>query len=70
MKLNLKVVPCSGRREIVEDKSGIKVFLKSSPKKNKANFELIKFLKKYFKKNIRIISGLSSRRKVVKVDAD
>ncbi|MBI2041305.1 MAG: DUF167 domain-containing protein [DPANN group archaeon] len=34
---------------------------------NKANIELIKFLKKWFGAEVRIVRGLKSKRKVVKI---
>ena len=65
MRLNIKVVPNSGRQDFDEE-SG-KVYLKKLPEGGKANLELVKFLKKHFGKNVRIVSGLSSRKKVVEV---
>lgn len=69
MRLNIKVQPNSGRQEvqqISEDK--YKVFLKKSSEDNKANIELIKLLKKYFKKEATIIKGFTSKRKVVEIN--
>lgn len=46
------------------------VGLTSKPEKGKANLELIKKLAKYFKvssSQIRIVSGLKSRRKIVEI---
>ena len=66
MRLKIKVQPNSGRQEIQKiSEEEYKVFLKSSPEDNNANIELIKILKKEFKKDIKIVSGLSSRKKVV-----
>ena len=80
MIINLKVRPHSGRQEIkkisgsetptktqrVSDKNYL-VYLKSSPENNKANIELIKLLRRYFDKDVRIINGKSSMRKTVEV---
>jgi len=67
MILNIRVKTNSGTQNI-EEKNGIYlVSLKSIPENNKANIELIKLLSKYFKKEVKIKSGYSSRKKVVEV---
>jgi len=43
------------------------VRLKSLPEEGKANLELLKILKKYFGKEVKIKSGFTSRMKVVEV---
>ena len=43
------------------------VKLKSSPEGGKANLELLKVLTRYFKKEVKIKSGFTSREKVVEV---
>jgi uncharacterized protein (TIGR00251 family) len=40
------------------------VTLKAPAQKGKANLALMKLLKKYFKKDVRLIHGSSSRRKI------
>lgn len=72
MKIKVKVRPCSGKQEIKEDSNLLLVSLKSAPENGKANSELIKILKKYFKnkinfQDIKIIKGLNSRKKVIEV---
>ena len=42
--------------------------LKKPPENNKANLELIKLLKNHFKKDIKIIRGLKSKNKIVKIE--
>ncbi|RME78073.1 hypothetical protein D6774_02350 [Candidatus Woesearchaeota archaeon] len=44
---------------------GYKIALKASPEKGEANEELLKFLKKEFKKDFKIISGRTSKKKIV-----
>lgn len=68
MIIKVKVYPKSGRQDIVKI-NGLeyKVYLKSSPEKNKANVELCKLLQRYFKRKVRIKSGLTSRNKIVEV---
>jgi len=68
MKIKIKVKPNSLEQKI-ERISENEYFasLESSADKNKANIELLKLLKKYFKKEIRIVSGLTSRDKIIEV---
>lgn len=48
-----------------KEKGMLNISIKAPPVKNKANLELIKFLSKLTKKKVNIVSGLSSRTKVV-----
>ncbi|MDO8538514.1 MAG: DUF167 domain-containing protein [archaeon] len=66
--LNLKVIPNSSKFEILEfdeEKSFLKIKLKSRPEKGQANLELMKELKKILEKDIKIISGQNSRNKKI-----
>lgn len=69
MKLNIKVQPNSFRQEIQTSIDGgvSKVFLKKPAKNNKANNELIKFLKKHFKREVKIIKGFNSKKKTIEI---
>ncbi|MBI1936277.1 DUF167 domain-containing protein [Candidatus Woesearchaeota archaeon] len=42
-----------------------KISLKSKPKDNKANIELVNLLSRHLKKRIKISSGLRSREKII-----
>ncbi len=68
-RYTLECQPNPGRQEIQQsiDGSISKVFLKSHPKDNRANGELVKFLKKHFSKEVKIISGFTSKRKLIEV---
>jgi uncharacterized protein (TIGR00251 family) len=68
MKIKVKVKPNSGRQEIIRRGKEYFIYLKSRPENNKANIELVKLLKKYFGRPVKIKSGLSSREKVIKVE--
>ena len=71
MIVKVKVVPNSKEEKITRLLDGqYKVNLNQKPENNKANIELIKLLKKYFKSNVKIIKGLSSRNKIVKIEED
>jgi hypothetical protein len=71
LTLKVKVEPRSSRSEIVGPYGdGIKVKLTSPPVEGKANKELIEVLSKELnvrKKDIEIISGQSSKNKIVKI---
>jgi uncharacterized protein (TIGR00251 family) len=71
MRIKLKVKTNSGKQKVekVNDKE-YKINLKSEPENNKANIELLRLLKKYFKeyKNIKIIRGLKNKEKLIKID--
>lgn len=67
MKIRVKVIPCSGEQSVKKVDDFYVVKLKSSVENNKANMELVKFLRKYFKKQIKIKSGFTSRKKVLEV---
>lgn len=68
MIIKIKVKPNSEKHEIIKIKdSEYKISLKQRAENNKANIELIKLLKRYFKKDARIIKGLKSKEKIVEV---
>lgn len=66
MRINIKLHPGSSQEKIkcLADNS-YEVWIKQKPIENKANKALEKFLKKHFKKNVKIVSGLKSKKKVV-----
>ncbi|MDP2672913.1 MAG: DUF167 domain-containing protein [Nanoarchaeota archaeon] len=68
MKIKIKIKPNSGKQEIIKNEEDYIVCLKSAPENNKANMELVKLLKKYFKKEVKIKSGLTSRNKIVEIE--
>lgn len=70
--LRIKVIPGASKTEIKGEMSDgtIKIAVAAAPEKGKANSELVNFLAKEFKKDkssIKIISGLSSRVKLIKI---
>lgn len=68
MIIKIKVKPNSGKQKIIKNNENYIAYLKSPPENNKANIELLKLLKKYFDKSVRIKSGLTSRNKIIEVD--
>lgn len=69
MKISIKLHPNSSQEKIIEiekDKS-YEVWIKEKPIDGKANEELVKLLKKHFKKKIEIVSGFNSRKKIIDI---
>ena len=62
---------CKGHKEI-EKKSEKEylIHLKSPPENNKANIELLKLLKRYFKSEVKIKSGFTSRNKLIEINSN
>ena len=69
-RIRVKVVPKARESRLLFEDGQLKALLTSPPEKGKANQELLKLLKKVFGWNARIVSGMSSRNKIVEVDAD
>lgn len=68
MKICVKVHSNSSQEKIeLNDKGYYEVWIREKPIDGKANLELTRLLKKYFKKNVEIVSGSNSRRKVVEI---
>lgn len=69
--LNVNVVPRASRSEVVGEVNGVlKVRIAAPPVDGAANEELIKVLAKKFgvgKSRVSVVSGLSSRRKRVRI---
>ena len=69
MNIYLKVKPNSNNQEIKKiSENEYFVHLKNRAEDNKANIELLKLLKRYFKKEIKIIRGLKSRDKIIQLN--
>jgi uncharacterized protein (TIGR00251 family) len=72
MKIQLKVKPNSQQQKVIELENGnLKVYLKSSPTKGKANRELIKLLFQRYHVNqaqITIKGGLFNPNKTIEIE--
>ena len=69
-KLRILVKPNSPKNEIIKwdsERNALRVNIKAAPEKGKANLEVIKFFSKLMKKRVRIISGLKSKEKLLKI---
>ena len=68
MKIKIKLHPNSSQEKIKMLKNNeYEVWIKEKPLDNKANLELVKILKKHFKKDVKIKSGFTSRNKIVEM---
>ena len=68
MKIKIKLHPNSSQEKIKMLKDNeYEVWIREKPLDNKANLELVKILKKYFKKDAKIKSGFTSRNKIVEM---
>lgn len=73
MKVKVKVIPKSSVNKICEKMANgvLKIKITAPAVDNKANEELIKFLSKEMKKKksqIKIISGITSREKILEIE--
>lgn len=68
MIIKIKVKPNSGKQEVVKEGENYVAYLKSVPEERKANIELLKLLKKYFNRKIKIKSGFTSRNKIIEIE--
>lgn len=69
-KFKVIVKANSRKNEIIgydEIKKGVKISIKEPADKNKANKEIIKFISKLLKKQVRIKSGLTSKEKILEI---
>ena len=65
--IEIKVIPNSKTEEIIEADPLI-IRVKEPPTKGKANKAVVKLLSRYFSANVRIVSGATSRTKIVEID--
>ena len=68
MIIEVRVKPGSSCQEIREKEGKLIVNLKCRTENNKANKELINLLRKYYKKEVKIKSGLKSKVKRIEVE--
>lgn len=69
-RVPIKVIPKSGRSELKKVGNSLKAWLKSTPSDGQANEELVRILADKLdirKSDVKIVSGFSSRNKVVDI---
>ncbi len=68
MIIQVKVYPRSGKEGIVKISSQeYKVYLKKPAEDNKANIELLKLLRRHFGVKAKILKGLRSINKIIRI---
>ncbi|MDD3083609.1 MAG: DUF167 domain-containing protein [Candidatus ainarchaeum sp.] len=67
MKLKVSTGKTSVQLKLDENEEVLLIDIKSNPEKGKANKEIIKELKKLFKSEVKILSGLKNKKKVVEI---
>lgn len=68
MELKIKVHTNSSKEEIKKiSEREYEVWLRKKAENNKANMELVKLIKKYFNKEVKIVSGLKSKNKIAEI---
>jgi uncharacterized protein (TIGR00251 family) len=74
MRLNLKVQTGSAREELCKQADGSwKAYVHSRPEKGQANADLLSLLSRQFgvaKSQIKIVSGLSTKKKIIEIGGD
>jgi hypothetical protein len=71
MEIQVKVKPSSRREELSQDGDGFIARVKEPPKEGKANMAVIKLLAEHFgvsQSQVKIIGGLRSRSKLIKIE--
>ncbi len=66
--MKIIVYPRKKKTEIIKEKDGI-IFLniRGKAENNEANNEIVRFFSKKFGKNVKIVKGLKSKKKVIKI---
>ena len=70
MKIGVFVKPGSSKNLIEQDASGLRVWLRANPEEGKANTALVCLLADHYgvsRSQVRIVTGLSSRKKIVEI---
>jgi len=68
MKVNVKLHPNTSKEQIKKiSEKELEIWIKEKPIDNMANIKLIKTLKRYFNKDIKIVSGFTSKNKVIEI---
>jgi len=68
MIITVKVKASSKRNKVEKQNDTYVIYVKAPAEKGKANSEVIKLLRRFFKRNVRIIKGVTSKTKIIEVD--
>jgi uncharacterized protein (TIGR00251 family) len=67
MRRKIKVFAGAGRDDVSEKDGALVVRVKAPAENNKANIAVMKLLTKHFGREVRIVSGFTSKRKTIDV---
>lgn len=68
MKIKIKVHANSSQEKIVEVDGWLEVWIKEKPVDGRANSCLEKILKKHFGRKVKVVSGFTSRMKMIEFE--
>lgn len=69
MIIKVKVKAGSSKQEIENfGNNNYLIYLKEPSENNRANIELLKLLKRYFGKDVKLVKGLKSKNKIVEIE--
>ena len=71
MKIQVKVKPNSRTEEVIQENDSFLVKVKEPPKEGKANQAIIRLLARHFgvsQSQVKIVSGLKSKVKVIEIE--
>lgn len=68
MKIRVEAKPSSRETRVEQTEKGIVVYLTEPADKGKANMQLLKTLSRQFGAPVRLVSGATSRKKLIEVD--
>jgi uncharacterized protein (TIGR00251 family) len=67
--IKVKVKPNAPKTKVIsQNENELILAVAAPPENNKANIELIKFLSRHFKSKVKIIRGLTSKTKLIKIN--
>jgi uncharacterized protein (TIGR00251 family) len=70
-RLSIIVKPNSNKTCVTnwdDDKQALRVDIAAPPEDNKANIEVVKFFSRLLKKQVRILTGMTSKHKILQID--
>jgi uncharacterized protein (TIGR00251 family) len=67
MRKDIRVIPNAGKDEVSEKDGVLTVKVKAPAKDNRANIAVLKLLRKHFGKDVKIVSGLTGKRKTIEI---
>jgi len=65
-RLSIVVKPNARKTEVIEEGDVVRIAVAAPPEDNKANIELLKFLKRELGP-VRLVSGAKSKRKIIEI---